>query len=142
MFYELLTDVPIAEVEAILAGHPKQAKLTLGKTVIAQYHPQAEADDVAERWEKEIGQGQLPEEIPTKVVPRSEMEDGKVMAVKLLVMLGLCGSSSDARRLIAQGGASIGEEKTKIERHDQMIAVEDGLLIRAGKKKICRVDVV
>ncbi len=34
------------------------------------------------------------------------------MAVKLLTMLGLCTSSSEARRLIAQGGATIGEEKT------------------------------
>ena len=30
---------------------------------------------------KEIGQGALPEDIPTKVMPHSELEDGKIMAV-------------------------------------------------------------
>lgn len=142
MFYELLTDVPLAQVDEILAGHPKEAKLALGRAVIEQYHPGLEADEAAQRWQREIGQGALPDEIPTKVVPRAELEDGKVMAVKLLVLLGLCTSSGEARRLIAQGGAAIGEEKTKIESHDQMIDVTDGLLIRVGKKKICRVKVV
>ncbi|MBD3673754.1 MAG: tyrosine--tRNA ligase [Planctomycetaceae bacterium] len=141
MFYELLTDLPMAEVDEILAGHPKDAKLALGKTVIEQYHTGQAADEAAARWEKEIGQGALPEEIPTKLLPPSEIEEGKVMAVKLLSLLGMCNSSGEARRMIAQGAAYLGEEKTRIESHDQMIEVEDGLLVRVGKKKICRIDV-
>lgn len=41
--------------------------------------------------------------------------------------------------LIEGGGAKLGEEKTTIESHDQQIAVKDGLLVWAGKKKYCRV---
>lgn len=141
MFFELLTDLPMKEVDEILAGHPKDAKLALGKTVIEQYHTGQEADEAAARWEKEIGQGALPEDIPIKLLPPSELEDGQVMAIKLLTLLGMCNSSGDARRMIAQGAAYLGEDKVRIESHDQMIDVEDGLLIRVGKKKICRVDV-
>jgi tyrosyl-tRNA synthetase len=141
MFFELLTDLPMSEVDEILASHPKEAKIALGKTVIEQYHTGQEADDAAARWEKEIGQGALPADIPVRLLPPSELEDGKIMAVKLLSLLGMCNSSGEARRLIAQGAAYLGEEKDRIESHDQLIAVEDGLLVRVGKKKICRVDV-
>jgi len=141
MFFELLTDLPMSEVDEILTGHPKDAKLALGKTVIEQDHTGKDADEAAARWEKEIGQGALPQEIPIKLLPPTEMEDGKIMAVKLLTLLGMCNSSGDARRMIAQGAAYLGEEKTRIESHDEMIAVEDGLLVRVGKKKICRIDV-
>ena len=44
--------------------------------------------------------------------------------------------------MIAQGAAYLGEEKTRIESHDEMIAIETGLLVRVGKKKICKVNVV
>jgi tyrosyl-tRNA synthetase len=53
--------------------------------------------------------------------------------------LNLCPSSGEARRLIQGGGAKLGEEKTTIESHDKQIAVTDGLLVWAGKKKYCRV---
>ena len=141
MFYELLTDLPLKEVTQILAGHPKDAKIALGKTVIEEYHTGEEADEAAARWEKEIGQGALPEDIPIRLLPLSELEDGKIMAVKLLNLLGLCNSSGEARRMIAQGAAYLGEDKARIEAHDELISVEDGLLVRVGKKKICRVDV-
>lgn len=139
MFFELLTDTPLEEVQSILAGHPKEAKLTLGKTVISQYHDLAEAEAAAARWEKEIGQGALPEHIPAMVIPHAELEDGKLMAVKLLTLLGMCQSSGEARRMIAQGAVYLGEEKTRIDSHEEMISVENDLLVRVGKKKICRV---
>jgi tyrosyl-tRNA synthetase len=142
MFYELLTDLPMKEVDELLAGHPKDAKLALGKTVIEEYHTGKDADEAADRWKREIGQGALPEDIPTKHVPRKELEDGKMMAVKLLTVLGMCHSSGEARRMIAQGAAYLGEDKTRIDSHDQMIDVTPGLLVRVGKKKICKVDVV
>jgi tyrosyl-tRNA synthetase len=139
MFFELLTDTPLEEVQTILAGHPKEAKLTLGKSIIAQYHDLAEADAAAARWENEIGQGALPEHIPAMVIPHAELEQGKLMAVKLLTLLGMCQSSGEARRMIAQGAVYLGEEKTRIDSHEEMIPVENDLLVRVGKKKICRV---
>ena len=72
---------------------------------------------------------------------RSKLPDGKALAARLLVDTGLVTTTSDARRAIAQGGAYFGESKTRIETHDQLIAVETGLLLFVGKKKFCRVEV-
>ncbi len=53
--------------------------------------------------------------------------------------LELVNSKSEARRLIQQGGMKLGEDKSPVLTHDEQIAVADGLLVWAGKKKFCRV---
>lgn len=143
MYFELLTDLPLAEMDALLAGHPKEAKLTLAKNVIREYHDAAAGDEAAARWQREIGGDALPADIPLAEINRSELDaNGAIPAATLLKLAGLCPSTSDARRAIQQGGAKMGEEKAAIESHDQPIAVTDGLLLWVGKKRFCRVRVV
>ena len=88
-----------------------------------------------------LPEGALPTDIPVVKLSRSKLTDGKAQAVRLLVETSLTPSTSDARRAIAQGGAYFGEGKTRLETHDQLIAVETGLLLFVGKKKFCRVEV-
>lgn len=140
MYFELLTDIPLPEVETLLAGHPKEAKVRLGKSVIQQYHDVQAADEAAERWQREIGGGGLPAEIPALPLNPGELKDGAMPAADLLKATGLCDSKSDARRLIAQGGAAMGEDKQRIASYDQPIPVTNGLLLWAGKKRFGRVE--
>ncbi len=140
MYFELLTDLPLSEIETLLAGHPKTAKTTLARAVIGQYHSAAEADAAANRWQQEVGEGALPTDIPVVKLSRSKLTEGKAQAARLLLETGLVATTSDARRTIAQGGAYFGESKTRIETHDQMIPVETGFLLFVGKKKICRLE--
>ncbi len=141
MFYELLTEIPLDEINTLLAGHPKEAKLTLGKTVIAQYHGAAAGDEAAQRWEREISQGALNEDIPTALIAATDLQEGQLPAARLLVTAGLCNSTSDARRSIQQGGAYVGEEKQRLDDPNALITVADGMLLRVGKKRICRVQI-
>ncbi|MEW4530949.1 tyrosine--tRNA ligase [Maioricimonas sp. JC845] len=140
-YFELLTDVPFEEIDAILAGHPKEAKVILAKSVISEYHDATAADDAASRWQREIGEGTLPSDIPEVAIPTAEVTDGKVPAARLLTLAGLVTSSSEARRSIQQGGAKWGEEKTKITAHDEPIDISEGLLLWVGKKRFCRVQI-
>src|SRR5690606_18075921 len=57
MFFELLTDIPLEEVSAILEGHPKAAKQTLARAIITEYHNATAADDAIAQWEREISEG-------------------------------------------------------------------------------------
>jgi len=139
-FYELLTEIPLDDVNQLLSGHPKEAKLTLAKNVIEQYHSGAEAAAAAERWQAEIGGGSLPADIPTVELSASQLVDGALPAFRLLTELKLCQSGGEARRLIGQRGAKLGSDKTPIESHDQPVNVTDGLLVWAGKKRFCRVS--
>ncbi len=62
-----------------------------------------------------------------------------VDAIHVLKQTGLCSSNSQAIRLIKQGGAYIGEERTKIMRTDEKILITPGLLVWSGKHNVVRV---
>ena len=143
MYFELLTQLPLEEIDTLLAGHPKESKTTLAKSVIDDYHAAGSGAAAAQRWQQEIGdKSTLPQDIPTVEIPGSELDsDGSLQALRLLVLTNQCGSNSDARRMIGQGGMKLSEDKTKVESIDQMINVETGLLVWAGKKKVCRIEV-
>ncbi len=141
MFFELLTDIPDDEISSLLTGHPKDAKVALAKSIIGEYHDATAADESVSRWEREIGQGGLPDDIPTSEIDPNELTDGAVPAFVLLKLAGLCNSTGDARRSIGQGGAYLGEDKQRIEAHDQSITVEDGLMLWVGKKRFCRLKI-
>lgn len=142
MYFELLTELPMNEVETVLAGHPRDAKIRLATIVMSQYHSSQDADAAAQRWQNEIGGGGLPADIPEVALPAIDLEDGTLPAFLLLTKLGLQKSNGEARRLIAQGGAKLGEDKIVIKDAVQKITVEDGLLVWAGRKKFCRVNLV
>ena len=143
MYYELLTDLPLDQVEALLAGHPKEAKLTLGKTVIAEYHGLAGGEEAAARWQKEIGEGTLPTDLPEKVLSRTLLSpEGTVQAALLLKELGLRESTSKAMEAIAQGGAFfIDAAGTRIPIADrkQFVQIEPGMIVGIGKKSVVKV---
>lgn len=140
MYYELLTNISLEEVGKILAGHPKEAKVRLGRTVIGQYHSAADAEEAADRWQREVGEGALPTDIPVVKLAASQLTDGALPAAQLLKVAGLCPSTSEARRSIEGGGAYMGAEKTKIEKPDQSIPVTSGLLLWVGKKRFCQIE--
>lgn len=145
MYYELLTNIDIAEVEAILAGHPKDAKVRLAKEIISEYHDAAAADDSAARWQKEIGEGALPTDIPEVTldlpadVERDDTGAPVLGVLDLFFLAKLRNSKGEVRRLVQEGGAYIGEELRRVEDVSERIAIEDNLLLKAGKKKIARV---
>ena len=142
MYFELLSELPMEEVETLLEGHPRDAKIRLAATVIRQYHGTTEAETAAQRWHQEIGGGGLPADIPDVDLVSADLEDGALPAFLLLTKLGLQQTNGEARRLIAQGGAKLGEEKAVIGSAVQKIPVQDGLLVWAGKKRFCRVRLI
>ena len=144
MYFELLTDLPLAQVDGILAGHPKEAKLTLAKGIIAEYHNADEAEQAAERWQKEIGGGELPADIPVRDIKRSELNttDGSTTWARLLFLARLVPSQTEARRKITEGGAYYGEDRKRIQHFGEAVQVYDGMMVWVGRKSFCRVRLV
>jgi tyrosyl-tRNA synthetase len=143
-FYELLTDVPLEEVATLLAGHPKTAKVTLARHIIGQYHDVAAADEAAARWQREIGEGGLPEDIPIAEIDSDQENEIEIQPATLLKeKLKACSSTSEAMRLIDGGGLSVKEteasEWKRIEDKKNKMRVVHQMIIRVGKKKMYRV---
>jgi tyrosyl-tRNA synthetase len=138
-WFELLTDRSAEEISALLAGNPMQAKKTLGKDIAGFYYGQQAAEAAAAEWSRRFSERQDPTEIREAAVPAGELSDGKMWICKLLVVLGLTKSNNEARRLVQQGGVTIGPERQKVTDATASIAVSDGLIVRAGKLQVARV---
>jgi tyrosyl-tRNA synthetase len=82
--------------------------------------------------------------IPTTLIDEERFNKG-IPAFKLFEIASLCASSSEARRLIEQGGAYINNKR--IDKFDTIVELgdfdQDGMvLLRAGKKKFHRIKIL
>lgn len=84
--------------------------------------------------EKDIGA------LPTTSVPRARLEAG-ISPAELFTDVGLTPSRAEAKRLIKQGGLTVNDER--IDSLERLLTTKDvgpeGLVLKAGKKKIHRV---
>jgi tyrosyl-tRNA synthetase len=138
-WFELLTDRPAEEI-AVLADaaqtHPREAKETLGKDIVAFYYGPPAAAEAAAEWRRRFSERQDPTDIPVVEVAASELADGQVWICKLLVLLGLAKSNNEARRAVQQGGVTVGPERTKITDPATNVPVTDGLVVRIGNRRV------
>ena len=120
-YYELLTDVSSAEIEAMKsrAGsgqtHPMQLKKDLAQRIVADFYSPEAAQRAAEDWAKQFQKDEVPEQIESLTVPFREIESkfGNGTAIKLdklLARSGLADSASDGQRKIKAGAVRIDGE--------------------------------
>ncbi|AVX21523.1 tyrosyl-tRNA synthetase [Carboxydocella sporoproducens DSM 16521] len=142
-YFELVTRVSLEELAQIKAGlaegklHPRDVKMRLAREIVSMYHGPEAARQAEEHFVRVFQQRHLPEEIPVYQLPANELEGGTIGLSKLLQLSGLAASNSEARRLIAQGGVKVNEEK--VTDPLMRINVQDGLILQVGKRKFARV---
>ncbi len=134
-YFTLLTDLPaekIAELINPAKTHPKEAKVLLGKTIVAQFYGDKDAQLAAEQFDKVFAQRQLPDDMPE--IPISPEP---IMASKLLVHCKLVPSSSEAKRMI-KTQAAVSINGTKIDDPNMEITPAEGMVIQVGKRKFAK----
>jgi len=142
----MLTTLPMSEVAELrdLRGPDiRRAKQALAHDVTATVHGR-EAADAARETARSLFAAAAgdSEAVPTTLVTAAELDAG-ISVVDLLVRTGLAPSRGAARRLIAQGGAYVGEARAEDAEAtvDRSQVPGDGLLLRAGRKRYHRVIV-
>jgi tyrosyl-tRNA synthetase len=141
-WFELLTDRSVQEIASLTdaqATHPMEAKKALGRDIVSFYHGESAAREAQAEWEQRFSQRQDPTEIDEAVLASTELSDGKIGIVRLLVLLGMATSNNEARRLVQGGGVNIGPDREKITDPTAQVAVSDGLIVRVGSKRVKRV---
>jgi tyrosyl-tRNA synthetase len=144
LYFTLLTEVPLEEVGRLLAepANPRDSKELLAKAIVAQYHGTQAAERAAELFRRRAA-GDDPDEIPEAALAAASLDaEGRIPAFILLKELGLETSTSNARRVIEQGGCTVGPSRDVITDPKAAIAVSNGLIVRIGKRKIVRVKIV
>jgi tyrosyl-tRNA synthetase len=138
--YTFLSLEEIDELAALQGAEIRRAKEVLAYEVTRLTHGQEEAERAREASRALFGGAGANAAIPTTAIPPAELEAGIAVA-DLFERVGLAKTRSEARRLIQQGGAYVGE--AQVAAVDAMITAADvpaeGLLLRAGKKRYHRV---
>jgi tyrosyl-tRNA synthetase len=139
-FLALFTFLPLEQVRDLTregGAALRSAKEVLAFEATRITHGTEEAEKAREAARSLFyGQGQDLGALPVTVLDPARLEKG-IEAYQLLVEVGLCRTRGEARRLIAQGGVSLQEQR--IQAFDRLVEPKDfqdrQLLIRVGKKK-------
>lgn len=141
----LLTMLPMEEVRrlgALEGSAINQAKEVLAFEVTKFVHGEEEARKARDAARAVFGGGGTHAGMPSTTLPRGRFAEGMDI-VTLLAETSLVSSRSEARRLIDQGGITLGQER--VESIDRVVTLEDfsgnELIIRKGKKIYHRVIV-
>ena len=136
-YWELLTEMPMSEIEQlrrdVAAGRrdPMEVKMELASRIVADFHSKAEAEVAAEAFDHEVRQGLEPAGTETVNLPAPVVTSNGIRLDKLLAMIGLAGSVTDATRKIKAGAVEINGNLHK----DLLLSGASGVLvIRLGKK--------
>ncbi len=136
-YYELLTDLPASEIEAIKSGgdNPRNIKVNLAKLVIKDFHSNQAALEAEDEFNRRFVKKEIPDEIE-----ETRIAAGNYKLIDLLVNTNLAASKGEAKRLIEQGGVKIGGEK--ISNVNVEIRFSDEILLQVGKRKFLRVKLI
>jgi len=137
-YFRLATEHATAEVDSIISevtdgsAHPGETKRRLGRDIVALYHNVDAAVDAEAAFDRVFKQKDAPEEVAEFVLP----EGDPVWLPGVLKEAGLVKSSSDGKRLVAQGavkidGAAVGGEELP---RSELV----GHVIQAGKRRFVR----
>lgn len=141
-YFALLSFRPMQEIEqwklACQSGaNPRNYKVSLGQEIVARFHGEQAAISALEAFEARFQRGALPddmEEVQLKV-------DGNGLAVaNVLKMAGLVESTSEAMRMVKQGGVKIDGEK--LEDAKAVIAAPSQHIYQVGKRKFARIEII
>jgi len=125
-WWTLVAERPVPDCDAM------QAKLALARFIVARSHGQEAAARAEEHFTRVVREGRAPEDVPEASLP----DEDPVHLPKLLSEHGLASSTSDARRLIAQGGLKLDDEAvTELDIPRERL---NGAVLQAGKRRFLR----
>ena len=137
----MLTFLPIEQINEMDTWEGAQlnkAKEILAYELTEMVHGKDEAEK-AQAMARSLFTGGA-DNAPTVELAESDLQDGAIDILSVLVKSELVPSRSEARRAVEQGGVSVNDEKITNLRHSFTAAdLKDGILVRRGKKNFKKV---
>ena len=138
-YFDLLSFRPDDEIAAFkreTAGgrNPRDIKVLLAQEIVTRFHSASAADAALADFEARFQRGALPDDMPEVALVTA---GGVLPIAQVVKQAGLTASTSDALRLIEQGGVRLNGEKVE----DKALLLKSGetLVLQVGKRKFARV---
>lgn len=132
-WFELCTDVPMEEIEALTAEgqNPRNAKVRLAREIVALYHGVEAGAEAEQYFIDTFSKRQQPVEAEEVTLPEAAVVDGFVSIPALIVELGLAKSNGAVKDLVKAGAIALdGEKVTDLRMElDQIL----GRVLKVGK---------
>jgi tyrosyl-tRNA synthetase len=130
-YIELLSFAPLKEVaqwkaEIAAGSNPRDIKVRFAQEIVTRFHDAAAATRALADFESRFRQGGVPESMPEHVLVAGAA--GMAIA-SVLKQAGLTASTSEALRMIEQGG---------VKRDGEKVA-DKGLILKAGEQAVLQV---
>jgi tyrosyl-tRNA synthetase len=119
-------------------GPPNEAKRALGRRIVERFYDAAAAEGAEAHFNRLFVDREAPEEIEDLDLSRYAGEDGVLVHLPVLMADAFGISSSEARRLIKQGGVRLDGEPLAADALDLAPAELDGKVLQAGKRRFRR----
>lgn len=136
-YFELVTDIHPDIVDKIKLDleenrvNPRDIKMNLAKEIVKLYHEEEKAIEAENRFKEVFQKGQIPNDIKTVEVLKSDFD-----LIDELVKNKLVSSKSEVRRLITQGGVKVNNEKLDDIKN---VNINDTMIVQVGKKKFIKI---
>ncbi|HEY7239191.1 MAG TPA: tyrosine--tRNA ligase [Burkholderiales bacterium] len=132
--FEALSTVRQWKAEVAAGGNPRDVKVRFAKEIVARFHGQAAAQMAEADFDQRFRRGELPEDMPE--LKLSYPESG-LPITQLLKQLDLVPSTTEANRLIEQGGVKVNGDRVS----DRTLKLARGgtYVVQVGKRKFARV---
>lgn len=138
-FLRMLTFLPLEQINEM--DHWEGERLNEAKEILAfeltkMVHGEEEAQKAQEGARALFSAGANTENMPTTQLPATDLTDGKIGVLDLLLKTKLTASKGEGRRLVQQGGITINDEKVTDVMKELTAAdfAEGQLIIKKGKK--------
>jgi tyrosyl-tRNA synthetase len=134
-YFELLSFRSIAELAGLKAAvdggqNPRDAKVALAKEIVTRFHSAQAAEDALADFVNR-SKGGIPDD-----VPQVALAGAPLGVPQLLKQAGLCASTSEAMRMVDQGGVRI----DGVVISDKALKLDAGtFVLQVGKRKFARV---
>ena len=140
-YYDLLSFRSAEEIARLRrevgeGRNPRDVKVMFAQEIVTRFHGAAAAVDALADFEARFKQGAIPDDIAEVTLASI---DGGLSIVQVLRQAGLTASTSEAMRMIAQGGVKADGEK--VGDKDVLIPCGVTLVLQVGKRKFAKVTV-
>lgn len=141
-YYELLSNISMEKLHSLKKGildgdiHPMQAKEELALEIVEQYWGKELALRAKKEFEHIFREKGLPEEIPIFEVQPEMIDEKGVWLPRIMKLSGIVDSTTEAIRLIRQGGVSVSGKKW--DSPDKALP-EGEHILKVGKRRFLRV---
>lgn len=132
--FESLDTINQWQREVDAGRNPREIKVQFAQEIVTRFHSQTAAIEATKDFETRFSKGALPDDIPEKNL---YIQGTGLALPQLLKQSGLTASTSEALRMIEQGGVKL--DGNKISDKKIVVPIDATVVIQVGKRKFAKV---